>query len=244
MTVTTIDTKAEGQAEDWTKAWAKAAKTGTGMDALLGGAVVLFGSPKDVTDAVVKGEALISEGRALLSDNEAKARKWLGIATKADEANMSARAFAKATGTNPNTLGRLVRAQQVLTAAKGNGVAMTLGQAITYGNQHTAAEVVAVVAAFDEAEEGVNPLDGTTSVKAEPKAATVESYVKAFDALADRLSALISGDYATPKADTLDALQRQAESFDRLAKQHAALVQQVRKAGRTPSKADRVSKVA
>lgn len=234
----TVSAKAENAGKSMLSALSKAAKAKdrAGAVDLLAGAAVLFGSPSEALDNVTKAEDLIAEGRALLADSTPKARQWIAVARHAKAAGVTVRQFAEATKTNPNTLGRLTRAGDLFDAAREAGKAITLGEAIRRANVMGAGDVTKALAVLSD---GGDPFAEETegeATPAEPKAKTVEAYVKRLDALADMLSDLTDG-FATPKADTLTALERQAETLARIVKQHAALTAAVRKAGKTPKAA-------
>lgn len=244
-TVTSVsEVKAEQQSGEVLALLRKAAKAGDAAKAaaLLPGLVASIGDPKTVTDETVKAEGdiaalkqMLGERQALLADVTPKAHAWLKAAVASRDAGVTSRAFGEATGTNQNTLGRLTRAADVFDAAKANGTPLTLGTAITLGNQRNASELTALVKAYGEAD-GTDPLaDPNAPTEVKPKSVpTVEQYVRAVDALSERLSGLLSGDYATPKADTLEQMRRITEVLAKVTKQHETLIAQVAKAGKTP----------
>ena len=237
-TTTTTAVKAENLTRDMMREVAKAAKAkdrATVVD-LLAGAVALFGSPTQAAEDVVRADDMIREGKALLADSTPKFRQWVTVARQASDAGVSARAFGEATNTNRNTMGRLTRAGDLFDAAREAKAPITLAEAIRRSNIMGAGEVTAALAVFaDGGDPFAEETEGETGETA-PKAPSVESYVRALDALADRLSDLTDG-FASPKAETLAALERQAETLARIAKQHAALTAAVRKAGKTPKAA-------
>lgn len=247
MTVSTLPVRESSKSADWFKSVREAAKADAPVSAdILSAGVALFGNPKDATDAVVKGEALVAEGNAMLTANAAGAESWLKAAALL-VGHVSAREFADATGSNPNTLGRLARAHDVFRAAKDNKTPMTLGRAISIGNKVGAGEVASMIVAYNSADEGTDPFadaGSATSIGKAAQAKTAEQYVTRLNGLGSLLSDLLADGFPTPKAETLEALKAAAETFDRMAKQHATLTARVAKAGKSPAKPDRVAKAS
>lgn len=237
VTVLEVDTKDVGsEFISGLRAAAKAKTDPKGkVTALLAGATAALGDAKTAQDETMKGEALVAEGQALLHRSETNLRRWTITAQVSREAGVSARNFASAIGAkSPSTLGRLANAADIFDAAKANKTPVTIGRACFMANKMGAGEVTATVAAYNGAEEGTDPETGIKSAKAAAKAPTVEQFVQRVDALASVLSTLLEGDYATPKADTLPALEAAVETLAKMGKQTVTLTAQVRKASRTP----------
>lgn len=249
MSVTTlngsvVETSETEAGKDFLATFRKASKAGSISDDLLAGAAAVYGSPVEETKAVVDGAQQVADGREMIRLGESaiaahkdNAAKWLTIAHLAREGGVGGIRFGKALGVNKMTLTRLLSAHDVLEASRANHTPMTLAEAITYGNQHNKAEVTALVVAYGEAEDGIDPrAENVTAIPTEPKVPTVESYVRALDKVAEMLSGLQSGEFAHPKAETLEALKRQGEAWDRVRKQHDALTRKVERAGRSTTR--------
>lgn len=249
MTVVTlngksVETKDSNGAREFLAEFRKASKAGAVSTDLLAGATVLYGNPVDETKAVTDGTAQIAEGRALILAGEAQvaehkdnAAKWLTLAVLAKDGGVSARAFGEAVGCNPNTLGRLVRASEVLEASRANKTPMTLAEAITYANQHNASETTALIVAYNEAEEGTDPTkDVAGTIAPEPKPVTLAQAMRALDKAAEMIAEVAAGTVTLDKAETLEVLRKQTESITRLAKQHATIVAKAERTMRTPAR--------
>lgn len=204
--------------------------------ALLEGASRILGAPEDAAKDVMQGEALISQGRDLLVRSEDNLRRWTIVAQVSREAGVSARTFATITGGNKNSLSRFAGAADIFDAARENKTPVSIGQAMVQANKASVATVQALVTAYREAPEGVEPGTdvSTVAAKAAPKPPTVESFVSRVESLASLLSTLLEGGYAAPKAETLLALETSEASLRKAAEQTAVLRAQIAKASRTP----------
>jgi hypothetical protein len=204
------------------------------VTALLAGAVAALGDAKVAADETLKGESLIAEGRILLQRSETNLRRWTITAQIARDAGVSVRAFGEATGAGKMILSRYAGAADLYDAAKANKTPVTIGEALRRSNAGGVANVAEQVAAYVAAEEGTDPVTGTKAVKAQGKPQTVEGFITRVTGLSEVLSDLLSGDYPTPKADTLLALEGAVETLRKMTAQTETLRSQVAKASRTP----------
>jgi hypothetical protein len=138
-------------------------------------------------------------------------------------------------------LGRLAGAYGIWHAARENHTPVSIGDAYLKANRMQRNEVDALILAYVEAEDGVDPTADpnvpSVANSANAKPATVESYVKRVDALGEALSTLLAGDFPTPKAETLEALKRQAEALSMIARNHETLTAMVANVGKSPAEA-------
>jgi hypothetical protein len=217
------------------KATGAADRTAASTEAVkyLSGARGIYGDPKAAADAVVKAEDMHREADALQEQYGQPFAQWVKIAALSKESGVTSRGWAEATGSSAMMLGRLVGTHNLYTAARENGTPITLGQAYNLANTLTRTAVDERVAAYVAAENGTDPTTGE-SAATEPKVPTVESYLKGLERLGESLSTLLSGDFKTPKADTLEAMLKAEQTLTRISKQHATLIGQVRKAGKSP----------
>lgn len=222
---------------------AKAAEEAIGY---LSGARGIYGDPKQAADAMLKADDMAREVESLREQYSTAFSQWLKIAHESKHAGVTAAGWAAATESSAMMLGRLSGAWALVLASRENGTPVSPVEAYRIANRLQRNEVDAMVLAYVEAEEGVDPYGEGDAVKAvkEAKPVTVEQYVKALTALGETLSTLQAGDFPTPKAETLESLKASQQVFERLSKQHATLIGKVERAGKTPKGAKADTKAA